>query len=377
MKIGIVAGEISGDDLGAGLIKAIKSRYPDAEFIGVAGPAMLNAGCKSLFPIDKLSVMGLIEVLRHYRELHGIRTQLIQYFIENPPDVFIGIDYPGFNIGLESKLKENGIKTVHYVCPQVWAWREGRLPKIAKAVDLILAILPFEEDYLKKHQIPVRFIGHNLADEIPDRVEQNGIREKWSIPENKKVIALMPGSRAKEWHYHMDVFIDTAKWCLDKRSDLHFIAVMVNQKAENLFVAQLQDSAPDLPVTFIQNNSFDSIAASDAVLCVSGTAALEIMLLKRPMVVAYRMAFISYHIFKRLIKTAYISLPNLLSKEQLVPEYIQDQVTVENLGFELMKFLEQPEELAVLQAKFQMIHDQLRCNASEQAADAILALCEK
>ncbi|MFK8068133.1 MAG: lipid-A-disaccharide synthase [Gammaproteobacteria bacterium] len=377
MKIGIAAGEISGDNLGVGLIEAIKSRCPDAEFIGVGGPAMVEAGCKSLFPIDKLSVMGLIEVLRHYRELHGIRSQLIQYFIENPPDVFIGIDYPGFNIGLETKLKEKGIKTVHYVCPQVWAWREGRLPKIAKAVDLILAILPFEEDYLKKYQIPARYIGHNLADEIPDQVDQNSMREKWAIPRNKKVIALMPGSRLKEWQYHMDVFVDTAKWCLEKRSDLHFIAVMVNQKAEDLFRSQIQNSAPDLPVTFIINNSFDSIAASDAVLCVSGTAALEIMLLKRPMVVAYRMAFLSYHVFKRLLKTAYISLPNLLSKEQLVPEYIQDQVTVENLGSDLMKFLEQPEKLVVLQEKFQQIHDQLRCNANEQAANAVLTLCER
>ena len=376
MKIGIVAGEISGDNLGAGLILAIKAKYPETEFVGIGGSGMIEAGCQSLFPIEKLSVMGLVEILKHYRELHGIRTQLITYFQNNPPDVFIGIDSPEFNLGLEAKLKESGIKTIQYVSPQVWAWREGRLPKIAKATDLILAILPFEEDYYKKHNIPARFIGHSMADKIPDQVKKQPVREKLGLPQDKTIIALMPGSRTKEWHHHVEVFLETAKLCVNDRSDLHFLGVMVNQKAEDFFNEQLQKIAPDLPITLIQKNSLDAIAASDLVLSVSGTAALEIMLSKRPMVIAYRTSWMTYKIAKRLVKLPYFSLPNLLSNEELVPELLQDQVTPENLKKELFKWLNNPEKISTFEQKCQQVHDQLRCNASEQAAEAVLELCQ-
>ena len=376
MKIGIVAGEISGDNLGAGLIHAMKVKHPDAEFIGIGGPGMIEAGCQSLFPIEKLSVMGLVEILKHYRELHGIRAQLIAYFQNDPPDVFIGIDSPEFNLGLETRLKKFGIKTIQYVSPQVWAWREGRLPKIAKATDLILAILPFEEEYYKKHNIPARFIGHSKADEIPDQIAKQPIREKLGLPQDKTIIALMPGSRTKEWQHHVDVFLETAKLCTADRSDLHFLGVMVNQKAEDYFNEHLQRITPDLPITLIQKQSLDAIAASDLVLSVSGTAALEIMLSKRPMVIAYRTSKITFSIARRLVKLKYFSLPNLLSNEKLVPELLQDQVTAENLKKELFNWLDNPEKIASYEQKSQQIHDQLRCNASEQAAEAVLELCK-
>ena len=376
MKIGIVAGEISGDNLGAGLIHAAKAINPEIEFVGIGGPGMIEAGCQSLFPIEKLSVMGLVEILKHYRELHGIRAQLITYFKENPPDVFIGIDSPEFNLGLEARLKEIGIKTIQYVSPQIWAWREGRLPKIAKATDLILAILPFEEDYYKKHDIPARFIGHSMADKISDQVQKEPAREKLGLPQDKTIIALMPGSRSKEWHHHAGVFVETAKLCMADHTHLHFIAVMVNQKAEDFFKDQLRQIAPDLPITFIQNNSLDAIAASDVVLSVSGTAALEIMLSKRPMVIAYRTSWMTYKIAKRLVKLPYFSLPNLLANEQMIPELLQDQVTPENLKKELFHWLESPEKTALFAQKSQQIHDQLRCNANQQAAEAVLELCK-
>ncbi len=376
MKIGIVAGEISGDNLGSGLIRAIKAKHPDAEFVGIGGVGMIDAGCQSLFPIEKLSVMGLVEILKHYRELHGIRSHLITYFKKNRPDVFIGIDSPEFNLGLEAKLKEFGIKTVQYVSPQVWAWREGRLPKIAKATDLILAILPFEEEYYKKHNIPARFIGHSMADKIPDQVRKQPAREKLGLPQDKTIIALMPGSRTKEWHHHVDVFLETAELSMVDRADLYFIGVMVNQKAEDYFNEQLQKIVPDLPITFIQKSSLDAIAASDLILSVSGTAALEIMLSKRPMVIAYRTSRITFAIASRLVNLPYFSLPNLLSNERLIPELLQDQVTPENLKKELFNWLDNPEKIASFEQKSQKIHDQLRCNASEQAAKAVLELCQ-
>lgn len=376
MRIGIVAGEISGDKLGADLIKAIHKRLPDTQFIGIAGPEMIEAGCLSLVPQEKLAVMGLIEILSHFRELYRIRTQLLNFFLENPPDVFIGIDSPEFNLGLEEKLKQAGIKTVHYVSPQVWAWREGRLARIARSTDLILTVLPFEEDYYKKHQIPACFIGHSLADKIPDNVDKQPAREKLNLPVDKKIIALMPGSRSKEWHYHMLLFIRTAIWCQAQNKDLHFIVVLVNQKARDKFELLIQEARVELPLTLIQNNSYDSISAADVVLTVSGTASLEIMLLKRPMVIAYRMAWLTYQIAQRLVKLPYISLPNLLANAETVPEFIQDQATPERLGHALLHWLEHPDEVTRLQTRFDAIHKQLRCNASEQAAEAVLTICK-
>ncbi len=376
MRVGIVAGEISGDKLGASLIQALKARQPEIEFSGIGGPKMIEAGCHSLFPIEKLSVMGLVEVIRHFHELHGIRRQLIKYFLEDPPDVFIGIDSPEFNLGLEFHLKRAGIKTVQYVSPQVWAWREGRLAKIDRATDLILTILPFEEVYYKDHDIKACFIGHTLADEIPEKVEKHPSRAKLGLPRDKKIVALMPGSRSKEWNYHTDTFLQTAKWLAEQRSDLHFIAVMVNQQAQTFFEERFKQVVPELSVTPVLNSSYDAIAASDVVLSVSGTATLEIMLIKRPMVVAYRMAWITYQIAKRLVKLPYIALPNLLTGNMVVPEFIQGQATPETLGRALLSWLDHPEKVFSLEQRFLEVHRQLSCNASEQAAEAIIALCE-
>ncbi len=376
MRIGIVAGEISGDNLGSGLIKAIKAKHPEVEFVGVGGAGMIEAGCISLFPLEKLSVMGLVEILVHYRELYGIRKELINYYQENPIDIFIGIDYPGFNLGLEAILKKSGIKTIHYVCPQVWAWREGRIPKIRAAVDLILAILPFEENYLKRHNINARFIGHTMADQIPEHVDQQAVRRQLGLSAEKTTIALMPGSRSKEWQHHAEEFIKSAVWCAENRADLHFIAVMVNEKAELIFKQHQHQLAPDLAITYIRGNSLAAIAASDVVLSVSGTAALEIMLSKKPMVIAYKTSWMTYQLAKRLVKLPYLSLPNLLAEQALIPEFIQEQATAENLGKALLEWLDQPTKLQTYTQISQNIHDQLRCNANEQAAEAVLNLCK-
>lgn len=380
MRIGIVAGELSGDKLAAELIKAIKS-HPDlqskeVEFVGVGGPAMIAAGCRSLFLQETLSVMGIAEVVKHYPELYRLRKNLVEYFVNNPPDVYIGVDSPGFNLGIEDKLKKAGIKTAHYVSPQVWAWRKWRLKKIAKAVDLMLTVLPFEEDFYRRNGVEARFVGHPRADEIPEQLSQHKARNNLQLSADQRIIAILPGSRANEWRYHVDTFIETAKWCLQKNSDLHFVIALVNDRAQSFFSEHLKLLAPNLPVTLVQGNSIDVITAADVVLAVSGTAALEIMLLKKPMVIAFRMSGFTYQIAKRLVKLPYISLPNLLLDEACIPEFVQEEMQPEKLGAALMNWLDHPEEAKQLHEKFNKIHQQLRCNASEKAADAILELCK-
>ncbi len=375
MRIGIVAGESSGDQLAAGLIQAIKSRIPEASFTGVAGPQMIEVGCRALYPVEKLSVMGLVEVLGHFRELLGIRKKLFQYFSANPPDVFIGVDAPDFNLPLERKLKEAGIPTVHYVSPTVWAWRQSRVKSIAKSVDLMLTLFPFEADFYREHDVPVKFVGHPMADLIPMNSDKTLAREQLNLPQDREIIALLPGSRVSELKHHSQTMIATAQWCLEHRSWLRFVAPMATKKTRKIFEHTLSQINPQLPITIIDGQSREAMMASDAILLASGTAAHEALLIKRPFVVMYKMATISYLIMRAMIKSPYISMPNMLAGREVAPEFIQHQAQPEKIGKVLIDYLEHPEKAEALNEVFSDIHETLRQDANTSAADAVLALC--
>ncbi|MGD8514541.1 MAG: lipid-A-disaccharide synthase [Granulosicoccaceae bacterium] len=372
MRIGIVAGESSGDLLGAGLIRALRARYPDAIIEGIAGPRMIEAGCKALYPADKLSLLGLVEVLGHYRELRGIRQALYEHFLDTRPDVFVGIDVPDFNLGLQDKLHRAGIATVQYVSPQVWAWRRYRIHKIARALDLVLCLFPFEVDFYREHDVDAEFVGHPLADSIDLEVSQSAARQRLGLPEDKRIIALLPGSRMSEVKRLAKTFIDTARWCYARDAQCEFVVPLASPGVAEVFKAVLAGQGEDLPMTLIDGQSHDAMAAADVVLMASGTAALEGILLKRPVIVAYRMAWLSYQILRHWVRLPYYSLPNLLANEAIVPEFLQQQANPEQLGRAIFEYLEQPDRIDRLVDRFTAIHESLRLNTSQRAAEAIL-----
>ncbi|MBK1720934.1 lipid-A-disaccharide synthase [Thiocystis violacea] len=376
LTVGIVANEASGDLLGASLVQAIRRCVPDARFVGVAGPRMLEAGCETLFDLERLSVMGLMEVLAHLRELLGLRAQLERYFLSNRPDVFIGVDAPDFNLGLERRLRAHGIKTVHLVSPTVWAWRPGRVKGIRRAVDLMLSIFPFEEAFLRQHGVPATYVGHPLADEIPLEVDRGAARRALGLPLKGRLIAILPGSRVGEVARLARPFIETAVQCLAARPELTFVAPMVNAKLRDLFDAELQALAPDLPISLVAGRSREVIAAADAVLTASGTATLETLLLKRPMVVGYRVHPISYHLVKglRLVKVPHVAMANLLVGRELAPELIQDKCRANLLAPALLGLLADADRVLRIQQEYGRIHRALRRDAAETAARAVLEL---
>ncbi len=373
MRIGMVVGEDSGDILGAGLMAAILKRFPSVQFEGVGGPRMLALGFHSLFPQENLAVMGFWEPLKRLPQLLAIRRHLGRHFSDRRPDVFIGIDSPEFNLALEQKLKTAGIPTVHYVSPSIWAWRQKRIFKIAKAVDLVLTLFPFEAEFYRRHRVPVAFVGHPLADQLPLQPDPSRAREKLGVDRDAKLVALMPGSRGGEVRLLGGVFLQTARWCLERDPRLEFIIPAANPQRREQLKMQLS-AFSELPLRLIDGQSHLVMEASDAVLMASGTTTLEALLLKRPMVVAYKMAWLSYAIASRLLKSPYVALPNVLAGCRLVAEILQDEATPENLGQALMRYLDTGIEVADLQQKFLDIHRQLRCNASETAAQAVLEL---
>ncbi len=378
MRIGIIAGEASGDILAAGLMHAILEQYPDARFEGIAGPLMIEAGCTAIYPAEKLSVMGLVEVLAHYRELSAIRKELISHFLDNPPDVFIGIDAPDFNLVVETTLKEAGIGTIHYVSPSVWAWRQYRLGKISRAVDLILTLFPFEARFYENHNISVKYVGHTLADEIDLTIDINQARQKIHLEADSgdSVIAVLPGSRMSEVTRLAKPFIETLLQSLKRRSDLLFIIPFVNDKTRHFFKQELnlqtaEDAQARTRFILFDGHSRDVMAASNAVLLASGTAALEALLLKKPMIVAYKLSPVTYWIAKRLLQVPYYSLPNLLAGEYLVEEITQNDVCAEILAPKLLKLLSDESWCNKLDA-FDDIHTLLRQNANQSAAQAVI-----
>src|SRR3990167_883629 len=365
MRVALVAGEASGDILGAGLMQSLKARYPQVEFIGVGGPLMQGEGLTSYFPMERLSVMGLVDVLGRLPELLARRRKLVKTLIAAKPDVFIGIDAPDFNLGLELKLRRAGIKTVHYVSPSVWAWRQKRVLKIREACDLMLCLFPFEAQFYDAHQVPVRFVGHPLADTIPVMADRAAAREALDLPQDGAVVALMPGSRGGEVARLGSLFLDAAVRLRTLRPGIRFVLPCASPPRRAAAGQMLVGR--DLPLTLLDGRSHEALAACDAVLIASGTATLEALLYKRPMVVAYKVAPMTYRILERLVTSDYISLPNLLAERLLVPEMIQDAATPEALAPLLNGGEVQTEG-------FDVIHRALRRDASVQAAEAVLQL---
>lgn len=368
LRIALVAGEASGDILGAGLMRALKAQHPAVEFIGVGGPLMQDEGLTSYFPMERLSVMGLVEVLGRLRELLARRKLLIQTLIEEKPDVFIGIDAPDFTLNIELKLRQAGIKTVHYVSPSVWAWRQNRVLKIREGCDLMLTLLPFEARFYEEKGVPVRFVGHTLADTIPLQADRAAARAELGLPDGP-LVALMPGSRGGEVGRLGALFFDAAERLQALKPGIRFVLPCASPQRRAQIETLLEGRT--LPVTLLDGQSHLALAACDAVLIASGTATLEALLYKRPMVVAYRLAPLTFWILKRMVKSPYISLPNLLAQRLLVPELLQDDATPQALAQTLLPLIDGGEEQT---RGFDDIHRTLRRDASNQAADAVLTL---
>ena len=374
--IAIVAGEISGDILGAGLIRALKMHYPHARFIGVAGERMLNEGCETLFDMEELAVMGLAEVVKHLPRLLKRRKQVIDTMLTLKPDIFIGIDAPDFNLGVEEKLKAQGIKTIHYVSPSVWAWRQNRVHKIARATNLVLAFLPFEKAFYDRFNVPCRFIGHTMADAIALKPNRQEACRLLKLDENQRYMAILVGSRGSEVSFLTEPFLKTAQLLKETYPDIRFLVPLVNNKRKEQFQAIKAQVAPELEVVILEGNARAAMIVAEATLLASGTAALEAMLCKSPMVVGYKMKPLTYWLAQRLVKTDYVSLPNLLANAPLVPELIQDECNPENLAKHLSVYLSQePADIVQkneLKQRFMQLHQRIQCDADAQAAQAVV-----
>ena len=368
----IVAGEASGDLLGADLIRALKEQFPDALFEGIGGPKMLAEGFQSLFEMDRLSVMGFTEPLKRLPELLRMRGTIIKRYSQNKPAVFVGIDSPDFNLTIEAKLHSRSVKTVHYVSPSVWAWRQGRIKKIKKSVDLMLSLFPFEAGFYHKHDVPVCCVGHPLAKQLPMQPDTLGARRALGLDTKRPVLCIMPGSRAGEVELMAELFLDVAAVIDKALPGLQLIIPAANSARYDDLEKIL--SARETPVvTLLRQQSHVAMEASDVVLLASGTTALEAMLLKKPMVVSYRLGSLTYALVSPFIKTPFASIPNLLANEMLVPELIQDQATVEALSDQVLKAFN-PDRVAELAAKFQELHQLLAVNSGSIAAAAIAKL---
>lgn len=377
--IAIVAGEVSGDILGAGLIRELKAIYPDAKFIGIAGQQMLREGCESLVDMEEIAVMGLVEILKHLPRLLKIRRHIVHYFSQHKPDIFIGIDAPEFNLYVEDKLKAQGIKTIHYVSPSVWAWRQNRIHKIARATNMVLAFLPFEKAFYDKFNVPCRFIGHTMADAIPLHPDRSAACQALHLDEDQRYVAILVGSRGAEVEMLTEPFLKTALILKAKYPDLKFLVPLINQKRRSQFEQIRAQIAPHFSadtLILLDGNARQAMTVAEATLLASGTAALECMLCKSPMVVGYKMKPLTYWLAKRLVKTPYVSLPNLLANEMLVPEMLQDDCTPEKLAEKLALYLGESavENRRVLIERFTALHELVRKNADKQAAQAVVDL---
>ena len=378
--IAIIAGEVSGDILGAGLIHALKARYPNAKFIGIGGERMIAEGFETLFDMEELSVMGLVEVLKHLPRLLKIRRSIIEQLSALKPDIFIGIDAPDFNLDVELKLKQQGIKTIHYVSPSVWAWRQKRVYKIAAATNLVLAFLPFEKAFYDRFNVPCRFIGHTMADAIPLKPNREEACQLLNLDSTQRYVAMLVGSRGAEVEFLSEPFLQTAQLLHERYPDVKFLVPLINQKRRQQFEQIKQRVAPELDMILLDGNARAAMITAEATLLASGTAALEAMLCKSPMVVGYRMKPFTYFLAKRLVKTKYVSLPNLLADEMLVPELIQEDCNPTNLAEKLSLYLSEDKSAVqnrhVLLQRFAELHQMIQCNADQQAAQAVIDLLE-
>lgn len=374
VRIAMVAGEASGDLLASLLIGELKKRLPDAIFYGIGGPKMQAQGFDAWWPIDKLSVMGYVDALKNYREIAGIRRQLKKRLLELRPDIYIGVDAPDFNLGLEIELKAAGVKTIHYVSPSIWAWRAGRIKKIGRAVNRVLALFPMEPPLYEKENIPVTFVGHPLADIIPLETSKLAVREKLSIPRDVPVFALLPGSRKGELEKMADTFVLTAKLVRERfLPDAQFVVPLTTRETRLQFESAIhRQQAGEVPFRLLFGHAQDALGAADVSLVASGTATLEAALIKRPMVITYKAARSSYWIARRLVRLPYVGLPNILAGRFVVPEILQDEATPENLSDALVKLYEDKENADAVAEAFTDIHLQLRQNNAEKAAAAVV-----
>ena len=375
--VGIVAGEASGDLLGSQLIGALREILPQVHFTGIGGPRMQSAGMEVLFPLEKLAVRGYLEVARHFVEILGIRRRLRRRFIANPPDVFIGIDAPDFNLGLERSLKAHGIPTVHYVSPAIWMWRKERIHGIKRAVSKMLTLFPFEVSLYRQAGIDVAFVGHPLTDILDQVPGRTAAREQLRLPASATVIALLPGSRQSELEHMADLFVQTAKAISECAPQTLFLVPLVTRETRAMFEAALyRNQAGDLPLTVLFGHAQDAMAASDVVLAASGTATLEAALLGRPMVITYKMPAASHWLLRGKGYLPYYGLPNILAGEFVVPEIIQDDATPQNLSQALLNLLGDQAVRSRLERKFAAMSASLQRGAARRAALAILPLLE-
>lgn len=371
--VAIVAGEASGDMLGSHLMAAIKEARPDVEFIGIGGPKMQAIGMQVFFPMEKLAVRGYVEVLLHYLEIIGIRRKLRKYLLTHRPDLFIGVDAPDFNLNLETTLKQHGIPTIHYVSPSIWAWRAERMDKIKRAVSHLLVLFPHESALYRQAGVPVDYVGHPLADLYPDQPKRAEMRDAMRIPLHAVVFAFLPGSRQSEVKYLAHTYVRTAQLIFQQTPDARFLVPLVSRETRLMFEQAIYDcDAQQLPITLLFGHAQDAMIAADAVLAASGTATLEAALLKRAMVITYRMPALSWWMIQRKRYQPYVGLPNILCERFVVPELLQEDATPENLSQALLNLLKDKGALAQLEAIFTELHHTLRQDTAKKAAAAVL-----
>ena len=371
-RVGIVAGEASGDLLGSHLIKALKARRPDIDFVGIAGPKMISAGARSLFDMDKLSVRGYVEALRHLPEILGIRRKLKRALLADPPDLFIGIDAPDFNLGLEVDLKARGIPTLHYVSPSIWAWRGGRIHKIARAVSEMLVVFPFEAAIYHQAGIRASYVGHPLADMLPMQPDRAAMREQLKLSPTQPIMALLPGSRVSELEHHAQLFVDTARLIHARQPDVLFLVPLLSRATRAIFERALYSADNPPPLHILIGHADYAMTAADVVLVASGTATLEAALLKRPMVITYRVPKLTAWIMRRQAYLPWVGLPNILANRDVVPELVQENATPEKLADALLDLLTDTDKRSEIEAEFAHQHNQLRRDTAERMSDAIL-----
>ena len=379
MRFALVAGEVSGDILGGSLIRALRARFPDATFYGVAGPRMVEAGCEAIESIEALSVMGLAEVLKDLPRLLQLRSSLARRFAADKPDCYIGIDAPDFNLAVEKHLRAAGIRTVHYVSPTVWAWRQGRVKTISRAADLVLCLFPFEPKFYAAHHVKAAYVGHPLADELDDSVTQAEARRALGLAERQDTVAILPGSRHGELKYLAEPFAQTAAWLVQRKPELQFITPIAKPKLKAEMERAIARHAPDLRWQLVDGQSREAMRAADVVFAASGTVTLECLLLGRPMVVGYQASWLSAFIMLDLglLKVKYVSLPNLLSAEPVVPELLRDKAKPEFFGPEVLRLLDNAGARERQLSQFSAVRKELRRGAAERAADAIAELMKK
>ena len=373
LRIGIVAGEASGDMLGGLLMQALKNKRSDIEFVGIAGPKMMREGAQSLFPIERLSVRGYLEVIKHAFGLMRIRQQLIKHFLDHRVDIFIGIDAPDFNFYIEKRLKKQGIKTIHYVSPSIWAWRKNRLNKIKRAVSHILTLFPFESALYQEAGVPVSYVGHPLADALPMQPDTAAARATLRLKPSDLVVAMLPGSRQSEVQQHAALFIQTAKKLHADYPNALFLVPFVTRESKQIFELALFHEHEPLPIQILFGHAHDAMQASDVVIVASGTATLEATLLKKPMVITYRMPILSWWILKRMLLQPYVGLPNVLAGKFIVPELLQHDATPEKLAQAAIKLISDTLAIEEMKAEFNKIHISLKQNNAEKASSMILA----